>query len=237
MKKQGSQAWKDERDLHAATCSQYAAALGIGYISRRKYMKRKLGMLRPVEQNWRMSEGNRREPWVCELYYRIMGACNHPVKLWVDNFKSDPDDHRLGGSVDRLVTDAQGDRWVLECKTCPGGDMRTEIPVAHLLQMLGLCHVYGLNKAHYICSSYGQGIFLAEITWLPGFWETEIAPRLQEFAAWWAVRRLPPSMKQAEKVHLIELVFANSVITEIPAVGSIRRRRELQQTSPNTQCC
>ena len=118
---QGSPEWLDLRSRCASTCSDYGSALGVGYISRKKYMKIKLGIEPPPEANWRMLEGQKRENWVCELYYRLMGAFGDPVELFTDHFKEDPDDHRLGGSVDRLVrSKATGERWVLECKTCPG---------------------------------------------------------------------------------------------------------------------
>jgi YqaJ-like viral recombinase domain len=99
-------------------------------------MKRKLGFSPPVEQNWRMKEGNEREPWGAELYYRIMGFCRQPVRFEIESFRRDWQDHRLGGSPDRIVIDAEtGERWLLEIKTCPGGDMRTEIPIGHLMQV------------------------------------------------------------------------------------------------------
>ncbi len=117
---QGSAEWLDLRSKCAITASEAASALGIGYDSRIAYMKRKLGTTPPKEPNWKMLEGQKRENWVCELYFRIMGAHYHPVQLWTDAFQFDWKDRRLGGSVDRLVTDESGARWVLECKTCPG---------------------------------------------------------------------------------------------------------------------
>lgn len=116
--KQGDAEWLDTRSKCAITWSEAANALGIGYDSRQAYMKRKLGITPPKEPNWRMLEGQKRENWVCELYFRIMGAFWQPVDLWVDAFRFDPQDRRLGGSVDRLVTDRKtGEQWVLECKT------------------------------------------------------------------------------------------------------------------------
>ncbi len=81
-------------------------------------MKRKLGMTPPVEQNWRMKEGNEREPWGAELYFRLMAFCGQPVTFEIDGFRKDWQDHRLGGSPDRIVTDTEtGERWLLEIKT------------------------------------------------------------------------------------------------------------------------
>lgn len=81
-------------------------------------MKRKLGITPPVEANWRMKEGNGREPWGAELYLRIMGFCREPVSFAVESFCSDWQDKRLGGSPDRIVTSAlTGEKWLLEIKT------------------------------------------------------------------------------------------------------------------------
>ncbi len=136
---QGDQAWLDLRARHAVTWSQAGNAIGVGYDSRIKYMKRKLGIEPEPESNWRMQEGNKREPWAAELYHRIMGWCGVDVELEMHCFASDPHDKRVGGSPDRIVRDKKtGERWLLEIKTCPGGDMRTEIPLTHLLQVVSL---------------------------------------------------------------------------------------------------
>lgn len=73
------------------------------------------------DPNWRMMEGNKREPWGAELYLRIMGWCGVDVELETACFASDPSDKRMGGSPDRIVIDKKtGERWLLEIKTCPG---------------------------------------------------------------------------------------------------------------------
>lgn len=215
---QGSAAWLDLRARHAATCSEYGNALGIGYISRQKYMRIKLGMEQAEEANWMMLAGQEREPWVAEVYFRLMHSCGHPVVLDVDAFQSYHADRRLGGSVDRLVTDAQGNRWLLEVKTCPRGNIRDSVPETHSLQMLGLCEIYQLPFAHYIASTYDKSIFLAEVRWTPNFWRNEIYPRLKRFADWWSLRELPPQMSSAEKIELLQLIRANTLVTEVPAL-------------------
>ena len=40
--KQGSPEWLAERAKHAATCSSYATALGIGYVTRQAYMRERV---------------------------------------------------------------------------------------------------------------------------------------------------------------------------------------------------
>ena len=225
---QGSAEWMLRRKKHAATCSEYGNALGIGYISRAKYMRIKLEMEAAPESNWMMDQGRERENWVCELYYRIMGAFHHPVQLWVDDFRSYAEDRRLGGSPDRLVTDESGECWLLECKTAYADQMRDSVPPCHSLQMLGLCQIYDLDKAHYICSNYERGIYLAEVTWRPNFWRREVYPRLKEFADWWTLKELPPPMPSGEKQELLELIEDNTFVTEIPAVSHTAQLRESQ---------
>jgi hypothetical protein len=216
------------RQCCAATCSEFANALGIGYVSRRKYMRRKLLLEPSDEPNWMMQEGIRRENWVCELYFRIMAAFRHPVTLYVDGFRTYELDCRLGGSPDRIVQDATGERWLLECKTAYAAQMRDRVPPAHSLQMLGLCTIYGFDKAHYICSNYDKGIYLAEVRWTPNFWQRCIYPRLRQFADWWTLQEMPPNMSETDKQELFQLIEDNTIVTEVPAVSAIAQARECQ---------
>lgn len=223
---QGSNEWKDRRSRCASTCSEYANALGIGYVSRQKYMRTKLGIDAPQEANWRMQQGNLRENWVCELYYRLMHRFGADISLSIDGFHADPQDWRFGGSVDRVVQcNKTGEQWVLECKTCPDGDMRVEVPTGHLLQMLGLCHAYNLPKAHYICWSQHQGILLAEVTFAPTLWSNEIYPRLKQFGDWWALRQIPPQMSKIEKDAIVMTIRDNCHVREISAASTWRQQQ------------
>jgi len=210
----------------AATCSEFANALGIGYISRQKYMRIKLEQEPAPESNWMMHQGQLRENWVCELYFRIMHAFRHSVTLYTDSFKVYNGDKRLGGSPDRIVVDATGERWLLECKTAYAETMRDSVPAAHSLQMLGLCEIYGLHKAHYICSNYERGIYIAEVRWRHGFWRDVVMPRLQQFADWWTLKQTPPKMSEVEKAELRDLIEYNTIVTEIPAISQLAQERE-----------
>jgi hypothetical protein len=231
---QGSQEWLDLRKQCAVTWSQAANALGIGYDSKQKYMRRQLGLEPPFEGNWLTSEGTRREPWVAELYFRIMGAFGEPVTLWTDAFSFLQQDRRMGGSVDRIVTsNKSGETWVLEIKTCPNGSMRTYIPISHIVQMLGQCQTMKLPKAHYIAHSQGQGLYLAELTWSETLWDEVVYPKLKDFADIWTVRGMPGRTSKSEKEELEKVIRENTFITEIPIVSSIRQLREQQQTIPN----
>jgi hypothetical protein len=225
---QGSAEWKLRRAECASTCSEFANALGVGYISRQKYMRIKQKEEEPEPSNWMMQQGNLRENWVCELYYRIMHAFRHPVTLYTDSFKVYDVDRRFGGSPDRIVEDECGDRWLLECKTAYASEMHSSVPPGHSLQMLGLCEIYGLSKAHYICSNYERGIYVAQVTWTPNFWRNEILPRLRQFADWWTLKQVPPTMKTSDKLQLLDLIAQHTHVTEIPAISQLVRARESQ---------
>lgn len=226
--KQGSEEWLELRSQHAITWSNAANALGIGYTSRIKYMKQKLGIDPPTESNWRMAEGNRREPWAAECYYRIMSYAGAFIRLDTDGFRTDPQDSRLGGSPDRLVTDLEtGEKWLLEIKTQPGADeLRDEVPVAHILQMHGLCHTYGLRKAHYFCWCMHRGFLLAEIHFDPQLW-TRLYPRYKMFADLWSVRALPAKMSTREKENLLEMIEQMVEVCRIPILE--RKAQQLIQ--------
>lgn len=221
--KQGSETWLEWRISKSATCSEYANALGVGYESRRAYMERKLGIKPTPEPNWMMLRGTEMESWVVEVYEKVMEEeYGLKVKLFVDAGRDDEADDRFGGSVDRVVELCTGRRFVLECKTCYSKTPRTEIPHGHILQMLGLCHAYGLPYAHYACYQEGIGFFLARVDFDPSLWRDHIYPRLCQFAEWRAAGVLPPNMPAAEKVALIKTIF------ELSTVSSIEPARELQ---------
>lgn len=233
--KQGDAAWHLARNSCAVTWSRAGAALGVGYISRAAYMKLKLQLSPKIEANWRMMEGNRREPYAAELYFRLMTFAGHPVTLLTDAFTLLPQDHRMGGSIDRLVEcDLTGERWVLEIKTCPGGEMRTVIPVTHILQMLCQAKTMGVEKAHYIAWSQCQGILMAELTWDPSLWDQTVFPHLQEFCEWHAREEIPPKMRNGEAQMLEEIIRRKTFIKEIDCMTRVRLLQEQQQINPHT---
>lgn len=227
--KQGDAAWLDLRSKHAITWSDSGNALGIGYTSRQKMMRIKLGIDPPVECNWRMEFGTVHEVWVREMYYRFMLQSGKRVSFNLPAFASDPSDRRLGGSPDGVVTDLDtGEKWLLECKCSPGGKLRTEIPISHLTQMHGLCHTLELPFAHYICWSPGEGFLLSEIYFHKKLWNKVLYPRYKAFADLWALRQIPERMSGDEKEELIEQILSYCSIAPIPSVD----RTQLQQEQP-----
>lgn len=239
---QGSDAWLDLRSKHAITWSEAANAVGIGYDSPKQYMKRKLGMTPSKESNWRMTEGQKREPWAAEIYYQLM---NHhfdmPVKLYTDSFRSDWQDKRLGGSVDRICRNEQGEEWILEIKTTPGSPvMRDEIPISHLLQMHGLCHTYKVQKAHYFCWTASVGILMAEVMFADELWDEILYPRYKSFADMWALRTLPArnTMSKDDKEEFIEDIRACCSIEPVFIEPSqVEQLPTPPQTPASTPCC
>lgn len=232
--KQGDAKWHETRDKCAVTASRVADAVGVGYNSRQKYWREKTNREAKVAANWRMLEGNRREPWVAELYFRLMAAFYSPVTLFTDSFTYLEEDPRIGGSVDRIVEcDRTGERWVLEIKTCPDGPMRTELPVSHNLQMLVLCKCLKLPKAHYIAHSQGQGIFACEVTWEPELWGL-IKDRLDYFAT--CVEHDVPvaSMPSGFKDELTRRIKRLTHVKEIDCFTTARLLQGQQQRVPNT---
>jgi hypothetical protein len=166
-----------------------------------------------------MEEGTRREPWIAEVYLQLMDLSGEQVTLAIDAFRVLAEDPRFGGSVDRLVR--WGDRTlVLECKTCPEAeDFRPYIPHGHLVQMCGLCKLYDLRSAHYICSTYERGIYLAEITFDPRLWEETIYPALCEFADHLAQKkdfgRMPGGVKASIMADIAKWSFIAPIDTRV----------------------
>ncbi len=203
---QGDAKWLHVRQQCAVTASRYADALGVGYKSRKRLMEEKLGLKPPDESNDLMQFGIDNEAWVCEVYFRLMREFGYNIRMWSHGFHFDRKDERLGGSIDRVVEcQDTGARWVLECKTSKYGAMRTEIPISHRIQMVGLCEAYALPFAHYICWSPNAGIMLARMDYdRHNLWQLCLFPRLRDFARLWALKQLPPRMSSSEKQDVIE---------------------------------
>ena len=230
--KQGDDNWLKERERHAITWSNAGTVCGVGYETRQLYMKRKLKLVPEKPLNWAMSEGIKREPYAAELYYRIMHFCGYNIRFIMDAFKEDPQDKRIGGSVDRIVEDLDsGEKWILEIKTNPGKEMRTAVPITHNLQMHGLCHTYGLNKAHYFCWSSGQGSYLAEVTWEPVLWH-RVYEWYAEFADQWERQEIPKGLKGTEKEARAEFIWRHTNVGEVANVLEkrlLRAQQEMQE--------
>lgn len=82
--------------------------------------------------------------------------------------------------------------------------MRTEVPISHRIQMVGLCEAYALPFAHYICWSPNAGFMLARVDYdKTNLWQLCLFPRLRDFARLWALKQLPPRMPSGEKEAVI----------------------------------
>lgn len=227
---QGDDAWLRQRLRCAATCSEYGEALGVGYGDPVTYMQRKWQVLPPVEPNWMMQQGTKYEPWICGLYYRLMYDAGARIRMDTNAFEHDPWDIRLGGSVDRLVTDLHtGERYVLECKMGFSAVPRTTVPVTHLLQMLGLCHVHGVGKAHYVCWQRNVAVFVAEVTFDDDLWN-RVYDRLRVFADHWAAGTLPVKLTARERHDFVEEILVRCHVHAVPCLRTKALAQPLLQT-------
>ena len=94
--------------------------------------------------------------------------------------------------------------------------------------MHGLCHTYGLSKAHYICWSQSQGILVAEVTWDKRLWDEVLYPRYKDFADLWAIRAVPERMNGEDKQELLALIKQYNHVTELPAISRTMQQLEQQ---------
>ncbi len=111
--------------------------------------------------------------------------------------------------------------------------MRVEIPISHIVQMLGLCHSMKLRKAHYICHSQGQGILIAEVTWSNDLYDKVVYPRLKKFADMWSVRAIPARFPGEEKRELINTIRKHTFVREIADLATLRQLQQEQQMPPS----
>ncbi len=221
---QGSKEWLDWRKTCAATCSEYGSALGISkYTSRKQYMKMKLQLIPGKEGSWFTERGTAYEPWICKEYERIMREFyNTRVVLSEDGGREDWLDKRLGGSVDRIVSlnetfidpDYDARTWIIEVKT--GKRDIEEIPIEHVVQMMGLCHIYKVDFCHYVrwCEETKE-IYMCQVEWDDECYLQHIAGLLSDFADLFDKKELPENLNKEEKKNLIRLIRDNTIVTKI----------------------
>jgi len=220
---QGDDTWLAWRRRKVATFSGAANAIGVGHMSPRAYMKRRLGMVPEDPVNDMMRLGNALEAWTACMYNRLVHD-NTAVFRYHATCELQFDD-RFGGSVDRLVVDRHGNVVVLELKVRASGAERFEVPVEHCVQMLCYCAAYGVEKAHYFVYTPDKSFFAAEVTFAPNLW-CIVYDRLVEFAMYHKRKELPPKMKRGERDSLCRTIMAHVFVNEI---------RELSQKVPVQQ--
>lgn len=105
--------------------------------------------------------------------------------------------------------------------------MRTEVPISHKIQMVGLCEAYALPFAHYICWSPCAGIMLARVDYdKTNLWQLCLFPRLRDFARMWALKQLPPRMNSSEKQDVIDACEKWIYVTAITDNTAQQRRSQ-----------
>lgn len=218
---QGSDAWLELRKRQAATCSQFGNAFGVGYKSRSKYMRVKLGLDDADEMNEVMKFGIDYEDWVCLMYCRfIESATGHRIQLKTHGYRRFTDDPDSGGSPDRIVVDLDtGASWPLEIKTRLHGGMRDFVPDSHKLQCVGIGVLFHSQFTDYCCWTPDEGILLSRIRWEKEFWTDHLWPAIREFNDLWRCGEIPARMPNglaAERRALIdEMVYATPLSEEM----------------------
>jgi len=216
MQEQGSEAWLLARENLVATASVLGEALGVGYGSVQKFLERKWAKTRE-EPTWIMLEGQKREPYVRHLFLSLLPyfTCELPTLAVL------PEDPRFGGSPDGILTHVEtGERYLLEVKTRPNQpEMREEIPVTHLLQMLLLCRCYDLVGAYYICSTYDVGLQVAKVTFKPELWP-EVYRRMRLLAIMYEKHVKPKKQAAGDRDRFSAFIREYCLITAIPELES-----------------
>ena len=188
--------------------------MGIGYRSRSAYWREKRGISKKQEDNAAMQQGRELENLVAFHYDCIMRELGRPVQRFAYGFQPLQEDARFGGSPDGLVLEADGYTMrLLEVKTrYMKYDLRGFVPVYHLVQMAGLCRIFHLTSAHYICFTPGVGYELAEVNFDPQLWPDVIYPALCEFATYVQSGEMPPNMTARRKEELEAAVLKHCTI-------------------------
>lgn len=212
---QGGDEWKGVRSRCAVTCSNYAAACGVGYTSRKKLWRQRTGRESPDFKNDIMQFGNDYEDWVVYSYIWRCAQQGEVVHAMKHGFCYEPSDYRFGGSVDRVIfNETTGRTYILECKTNPHGVVpREELSTTHLLQLVGLMHAYEILEAHYVCWTPDVALTFCRVTFDECLWRDHVYPRLCEFAAYVRDNVEPPRVSSADKAALEEAVARHVHVT------------------------
>lgn len=161
------------------TASNLGDAIGsLGYNSRRGYARRLLGLSGEKQTNRFMLLGQQHEGAVAETYQAITG---NSVRL--EDFALLEEDPRFGASPDYRVTTPEGETLLLEIKTTSKGDrLSHDIPVGHLLQMLGQCRVFGCDHCHYaVLHLPTKEYYFCDVWFKEELWRDVVYPRLKIF--------------------------------------------------------
>lgn len=220
--RQGSEQWLQLRKKVGVTGSRLGAVLGLGYVSRNRYLQQKWGELPEDPINPLMQFGIDYEDWVAEMYGRWMREQGIPVQLSTDGFKLLGDDPRSGASVDRLVTDGKR-KWVLEIKCKPRGDVRYEVPINHVLQCVFNAVVHGVEFSDYVSwSPECNEMFVARVHFdKDALWDKFLVHKVRDFNDHWQKHVLFKRMRPGEaKGH--EAVVRAFTRTVVPCIGECK---------------
>lgn len=180
---QGTDAWKDKRRECTVTASEVGTAIGIGYESRAKLLKRKRGEEPEVEDNEYMEFGRDHEGIVARAYEEVMNCRTYT--FGIGTFKIPETEIVVGASPDRIV---EGEHRLVEIK-CSPYNVRDEVLEQHLAQLLTQMVVFGIDTGDlvYWCplqdTSDGKMVLhIARIEFSPVLWHSYVVPMIKEFA-------------------------------------------------------
>lgn len=212
---QGTQEWLDIRKLFYLTSSRFAAAIGLNpYCSRKKLWRQLMGKQDPDPVNDDMQFGMDNEDKVADMYYELFGAKNGWT-MSTYGLREIPSMRGFAGSVDRIVTDKIGNKWVLEIKTTRYGN-RGYVPVYHIVQCIALCEAMEVPFADYICWSEPDDIcYCVRIRYKKQIWEI-IGNRMLNFFKYVFNKKEPPRMNSKNKKILLAAIERYVWFEDIP---------------------
>ena len=211
---QGTNEWLEQRRLFretkcGVTSSRFAAALGLNpFCSRAKQWRMEMKDERD-EQNWAMKFGIDNEKYVLAQFLSFLRANNNvPFTYEERGFVIYDKDDRFGGSPDGLIMWENGERSLIELKCAVGeiSGMRTEAPIYHLIQIVGLCAIFNLTHAYYASwAPYENGgqLIVSEMLIDLKLFTKYYKPKIIEFIGFKKTKKQPPRMKSKDKKALI----------------------------------
>jgi hypothetical protein len=222
---QGSKEWhllRQQIRQHGVTSSRFAAAIGVNpYKSRTALMREELKNKRDDRQTDAMLWGIDNEDYVRCLFEGVMrDVCKLEFDYHTFGFKYYAEDKRLGGSPDGLLTMPGDDTYQslveIKCTDPSRSNIRTTPPIYHLVQIIGLCAIFKISHAYYVCwSAYDATLTICDIEINMTVWHDYIYPALQQYCAWKSDQYLPPRMPSKLKRELTEAINEHCTIGKV----------------------
>lgn len=216
---QGSAEWLRARADCLLTASELGTALGFGYESRAKLLRRKLGQEPPIEDNYYMTFGRDNEDRVAQAYDDVFNcqSVTHGFSTLTHN------NITVGASPDRVV---HGNPLrLVEIKCAFGDNPRDFVPPCHRAQMLMQTKCMNLTPiVDYACWSVNNvtadnkiKLFVARCSFDDRLWDNYVWPGIEEFAVM-KERRITPMVNSRDKKRLLD-AFERYTKVEVPQLN------------------